>query len=48
MDLEKQYEAKSVIVIVGKDQYSMMETIAKRIKWRWTDSRSPNFLLEIR
>ena len=26
----------------------MVEGILKRNKWRWTDSRSPNFLLELR
>jgi hypothetical protein len=48
VDLEKQYEAKPVIVVADKDQSSMVEGIMKRNKWRWTDSRSPNFLLEIR
>jgi hypothetical protein len=47
-DIEKQYEAKPVIVVADKDQYWIVEGIMKRNKWRWTDSRSPNFLLEIR
>ena len=48
VDLEKHYEARPVIVVADREQQPMVEAMARRNKWRWTDAKAPNFQLEIR
>ena len=47
-DLEKHYEAQPLIVVAEMQQQPMVEAMARRNKWRWTDAQAANFQLEIR
>ena len=43
IDIEKDYEAKPIVIVANEDQRKNMRELAKKNKWRIIDSSQANF-----
>ena len=48
LDIEKHYDNHPIVMVLDQDQREGIVRVARENKWKWVDSSSPNYLIEIR
>ena len=48
LDIEKHYDNHPIVMVLDQDQREGIVRVARENKWKWVDSSSLNYLIEIR